>query len=188
MTKSAGSTDSSSAIRTTPSTPGARESNAGDAFHVLWAARQALRLLEPHAGLQRVMMEGVTPADGIEGDDDDLFLGVDLSEYFGGTDFGSAERVIASQLKYSTRHPRRAWTASRLSTGRKNETSVIRRLADIYKGFLQHGVFCLNPQKGKLEQLSSQISPKHVSQKVNFARLVVPRSQNMSQKSILTGC
>ncbi|HSH78883.1 MAG TPA: hypothetical protein VLA19_10175, partial [Herpetosiphonaceae bacterium] len=31
---------------------------------------------------------------------------------------------------------------------------------------LNLGGFCLTPQKGKLGQLSSQISPKHVSQKV----------------------
>jgi hypothetical protein len=41
--------------------PGARESNAGDDFHVLWAARRALRLLDLRSGLQRVVMEGVTP-------------------------------------------------------------------------------------------------------------------------------
>jgi integrase len=28
----------------------ARESNGGDDFHVLWAARRALRLLDPHSG------------------------------------------------------------------------------------------------------------------------------------------
>ncbi|HSH81312.1 MAG TPA: ATP-binding cassette domain-containing protein, partial [Herpetosiphonaceae bacterium] len=32
------------------------------------------------------------------------------------------------------------------------------------------GGFCLTPQKGKLGQLSSQISPKHVSQKVHIVR------------------
>ena len=35
----------------------------------------------------------------------ELLLGVDLTEYFGGTDLASAERVVVSQLKYSHRHP-----------------------------------------------------------------------------------
>src|SRR6266545_4996219 len=91
-------------------TPGARESNAGDAFHVLWVARRALHLIAPRTSLKLVVMEGVTPTDGIAGDDDDLFLGVDVSEYYEGTDLGSATGVIASQLKYSTRHPDRPWT------------------------------------------------------------------------------
>jgi hypothetical protein len=34
--------------------PGARESDAGDDFHVLWAAGRAIRLLDPRSGLQRV--------------------------------------------------------------------------------------------------------------------------------------
>ncbi|MFN8515175.1 MAG: hypothetical protein U0841_21845 [Chloroflexia bacterium] len=49
--------------------PGARESNAGDAFHVLWAARRAVQLLAPHAKLRRVVMEG-DPADGVAVEDD----------------------------------------------------------------------------------------------------------------------
>lgn len=124
-----------------PPTPGARESNAGDSFHVLWAARQAVQLLAPRAKLRRVVMEGVTPADGVEVDDD-LFLGVDLSEYYEGDDFASATAVVVAQLKYSTRHPKRPWSANRLNSANRvraygrAQVSVIRRLADIYKGFL----------------------------------------------------
>src|SRR6266498_2098989 len=81
-------------------TPGARESNPGDAFHVLWAAPPALHLIAPRTRLKLVVMEGVTPTDGNAGDSDDLFLGVDISEYYEGTDLGSATGVIASQLKY----------------------------------------------------------------------------------------
>ncbi len=47
--------------------PGVRESNAGDDFHILWAARRALDLLKPHSGLTKVLMEGVDPLD--HGDD-----------------------------------------------------------------------------------------------------------------------
>jgi hypothetical protein len=120
-----------------PSTPGARESNAGDEFHVLWAARRAVQLLNPRSGLQRVFMEGVSQEDASE-IDDDLFLGVDLSEYYGGDKFETAGRVEVSQLKYSTRHPGKVWTASRLGASKsvQSTNSVIRRLASIYKGFL----------------------------------------------------
>lgn len=120
--------------RSTASTPGARESNAGDAFHVLWAARRAVQLLHPHTKLRRVVMEGVTPVDNPEGSGEDYYLGVDLTEYYHGDDFASATSIVTSQLKYSTRHPDRVWTASRLCSGQRGHTAVIRRLADIYKG------------------------------------------------------
>jgi hypothetical protein len=118
-------------------TPGARESNAGDRFHVLWAARRAVQLLNPRSGLQLVKMEGVSKVDASE-IDDDFFLGVDLSEYYGGDKFETASRIELSQLKYSTRHPNKAWTTSRLCAAKNTQgtDSVIRRLADIYKGFL----------------------------------------------------
>ena len=81
-------------------------------------------------------MEGVTPVDSPEEIGDDYFLGVDLAEYYHGDNFASATRIVVSQLKYSTRHPDRAWTASRLCAGQRAQTTVIRRLVDVYKGFL----------------------------------------------------
>ncbi|MGA9768583.1 MAG: hypothetical protein WBV94_06060 [Blastocatellia bacterium] len=121
----------------TPS-PGARESNAGDDFHLLWAARRAVRLLDPSSDLRRVLVEKVSPSDELPPTSgEDYFLGVDLSEYYGGEDFQTAIHVVASQLKYSTRHPSRAWTASRLcAAGTNKSASVVRRLADIYKGYV----------------------------------------------------
>lgn len=118
--------------------PGARESNAGDDFHLLWAARRAVRLLDPASGLRRILVEKVSPRDEHQTlTGEDYFLGVDLSEYYGGDDLQTATRVVASQLKYSTRHPTRAWTASRLcAAGSNKSASVIRRLADIYKGYV----------------------------------------------------
>ncbi|MCT7963022.1 DUF4297 domain-containing protein [Laspinema sp. D1] len=120
------------------STPGARESNAGDEFHILWAARRAVQLLNPRSGLQRVVMEGVSQEDTSK-IEEGLLLGVDLSEYYGGDKFETADRIEVSQLKYSTKHPDKKWTASRLcaskSTNRNN--SVIQRLANIYTGFLK---------------------------------------------------
>ena len=122
-------------------TPGARESNAGDRFHVLWAARRAVQLLNPRSNLQRVFMEGLSPVDVSASEiDDDFFLGVDLSEYYAGEKFETASRIELSQLKYSTRHPNKAWTTSRLCAAKNTQgtDSVIRRLADIFKGFRTH--------------------------------------------------
>lgn len=59
---------------------GARESNAGDDFHILWAMRRAVRLLDPSSDLTRVLVEKVSPQDELrQRADKDLFLGVDLS-------------------------------------------------------------------------------------------------------------
>ena len=84
---------------------GARESSAGDEFHVLWAVRRVLALLDPTSGLKRVVMEGLTPAPP-EGVDPELLLAADLTEFYGATDLRSASRVVVSQLKYSRGPPR----------------------------------------------------------------------------------
>jgi hypothetical protein len=111
--------------------PGARESNAGDDFHVLWAARRVLGLLDPKSNLELVAMEELFPYEG-EINPKQL-LGVDLTEYFGARDFESANQVVVSQLKYSHRNPHRNWTVARLNRSSRRP-SVTKRLADIYKG------------------------------------------------------
>ena len=40
---------------------GAREPSAGDEFHVLWGVHRVLALLDPAIGLERVVMEDLTP-------------------------------------------------------------------------------------------------------------------------------
>ena len=106
-------------------------------FHLLWAARRALLLLDPRSGLQRVVMEGVTPLARVDPEDSGL-LGVDLTEYFGGNNLTEADRVVTTQLKYSTRHPEQAWTDARLRE--RGSSSVLRRLANVYKTFAgEHG-------------------------------------------------
>ncbi|GAA2275452.1 hypothetical protein GCM10009853_031970 [Glycomyces scopariae] len=126
---------------------GAVESNAGDDFHFWWAARAALQLIDHDSRLCALVMEGVLDIDG----DDDEFEAADVTLYFGGEGFEEADRVDVEQLKYSTRHPERAWTASRLCETKQrrvgasgqptgNRRSVLRDLADVYKRFAQdHG-------------------------------------------------
>lgn len=124
-----------------PETPGAPESNAGDDFHVVWAARRALRLIDPHEKTSRVVVEGIGPIDDPEGDDS--FLVADLTEYEEGKCFLEASQVVVSQLKYSTRHPDRNWTVGRLSRGKTQSgesTSIISRMGDALQEFRdRHG-------------------------------------------------
>lgn len=112
----------------------ARGSNTGDEYHELWAARQALKLLDAGSSLSVVTVEGLTANEGA----DKAWDGVDCSLLFGGDDAVSAERVEVQQLKYSAASPSSAWTTSRLCTGKDGSprTSPIRRLADAYKGLL----------------------------------------------------
>ncbi len=118
---------------------GARESNAGDEFHLLWALRRALLMLSPSSDLKAIRLEGVSPLDQAATQSERL-QGVDLTEYYGGRDFVSAGRVILSQLKYSQRHPRKSWTAARLAAeGRRGRPSVIRRLAEAFETFHEEG-------------------------------------------------
>jgi hypothetical protein len=118
------------------SIPGARESSAGDDFHVLWATRRVLGLLEPLSDLQLVVMEDLYPSEPV-GLDPSLLLGVDLTQYYGGRDVATAKRVTVSQLKYSHRHPTRSWTAARLADKGSRKASTVRRLADIYSALTQ---------------------------------------------------
>lgn len=117
------------------SKPDAAESNAGDDFHVLWAVRKCLGLLnfEP-LGLKAVSVESVSAEDEKFLDKDGL-LGVDLTEYYGGRTFKDATKVVISQLKYSTRHAEKTWTASQICTGRKGSIagSVVERLGALFR-------------------------------------------------------
>lgn len=126
---------------------GARESNAGDDFHILWATRRALGLLDQSADLASVTVEELSPADE-EHTDSASTLGVDLTEYFGGGGFASARRVVVSQLKYSARNPSRPWTAARLAKPPSKGASVVRRLAEVYSELARN-----HPRKRVLQTL-----------------------------------
>lgn len=118
---------------TSSSISGARESSAGDHFHVLWGVRRVLGLLDPASGLERVVIEDLTPVPPA-GVPPELLLGADMTEYYGGVDLRTADRVVVSQLKYSERHPGHRWTAAALArNGSRGQKGVIARLADIYR-------------------------------------------------------
>ncbi|MDU2064071.1 MAG: hypothetical protein E6713_04445, partial [Sporomusaceae bacterium] len=117
---------------------GARESNAGDDFHLVWAAKKALALLEPNTNFKALSVEGPNPLDAkeFEIDSNDL-LSIDVAEYYGEKTFEEASKVIFSQLKYSTRMGNEDWTLAKLCTpsNKKRDNSIIRRLAQTYAGF-----------------------------------------------------
>ena len=119
---------------------GARESNAGDDFHLVWAAKKALALLEPNTNFKALCVEGPSPQDAkdFEVDSNDL-LSIDIAEYYGAKTFEEASKVIFSQLKYSTRMGNEDWTLAKLCTpgNKKKDNSIIRRLAQTYNGFIK---------------------------------------------------
>lgn len=139
-------------------TPGAVESNAGDDYHVLWACRKALRLLDIRNDLAMVRVEGVSLSDEIAVADPDSFLGVDLTEYYGSESFESASSVVVAQLKYSQRHPDRPWTAARLCEPVRGEKTrcVIARLAQAFQGFCENTEHNLVPERLTVKLVSNR--------------------------------
>ncbi|TCC88775.1 hypothetical protein EZ428_19290 [Pedobacter frigiditerrae] len=117
-------------------TPDAAESSAGDDFHILWAIQKSLKLINFHKdGLKAIAVENLSNQDlSFFDTSGGMNLGVDLTEYYGGLNFSEAERIVVSQLKYSTRTPDKDWTPARLCISRKGgiDGSIIDRLAVFY--------------------------------------------------------
>ena len=158
-------------------TTGAAESNAGDRFHILWACRRCLEMIHPKATLVGVVIEGVAEEDA-SGVEDDLFLAADLSEYYGGVlpkdrmSLGTSDRVVVSQLKYSTRHPTKAWTASRLckKEGRERPHSIISRLSDAFSGFMAKNNRDVVVAKLTISLVSNQPASESLLRAVNSSK------------------
>lgn len=144
-------------MKETPPASGARESNAGDDFHNLWACQQTLPLLQPASGLTLVKVEELAREDlaGV-GEEEDWFLAADLTEYFGGRSFAAATRVVVSQLKHSTRHPGRAWTIGRLTSRYKGDKTLAGELASMLTGYLQQAAAAQVVAKLRIRLVSNQ--------------------------------
>ena len=126
-------------MKTSSIVPDAPESNAGDDFHILWGVRKSLELLNVDAfGLKAVAIEGVISKESKKIDPTgSKLLGIDIAEYFGGENFLTAQSIIFSQLKYSTRNANSNWTIISISKANKKKGdafsgSIIHRLASIY--------------------------------------------------------
>ena len=153
-------------------TPGAIESNAGDDYHILWASRRALCLLDSDSGLSLVRVEGVSREDEAATVDPDAFLGVDLAEYYDGTSITNASLVVFSQLKYSQRHPDLPWTAARLCVKSKGtrDRSVIARLAQAFTGFYEEHARTLVVERLRIKLVSNRPADQILVQALEAAQ------------------
>ena len=92
-----------------------RASRDGDQFHHLWAARRCLNLLSSDGGPVAISIEGPSPLEsgGTSSNEagDEV---IDIAEYFGSEDIRTATLVRYMQLKHSTLHATKPWTASGL--------------------------------------------------------------------------
>ena len=108
---------------------GARASNAGDAFHEIWALRKALELLDPKSGLILLTVEGV--GNPSKTTDNRPWDGIDCALYYGETEDGPFDRVNLVQLRYSVATPDKRWTLGQFTETRskKLNNSLAQRLA-----------------------------------------------------------
>jgi hypothetical protein len=90
-----------------------RASRDGDQFHYLWAARRCLRLLSPQSRLVAVSIEGAATLESADPDDGNEII--DIAEYFDSEELEKAALVRYMQLKHSTLHADKPWTASGLT-------------------------------------------------------------------------
>lgn len=110
---------------------GARASNAGDAFHEIWALRKALELLDPESDLVLLTLEGVGSLSKTT--DNRKWDGVDCALYYGEKEDGPFDRVNLVQLRYSVTTPNKRWTLGRFTQTRsKKNNSLARRLATAF--------------------------------------------------------
>ena len=166
------------------STPDAAESNAGDEFHVLWAMRKSLELLNISAdGLKAISVEGLTKIDESRLTSGDVLLGVDLKEYYGGRDFRSAKKVTISQLKYSTRNASKSWTPSQICSGKKHKWkgSIIHKLADIF-----HEFYVSEKREDVLKKLSIKLVSNRPASKDLEIAIKAAHSKIIGSKKIIS--
>lgn len=88
-----------------------RASRDGDQFHYYWAARQALRLLEPGTALTQLVVEGPADPDSEATPGDEV---IDLAEYRSGTTIADGASVVYRQFKHSTYRADEPMTGSEL--------------------------------------------------------------------------
>ena len=116
-------------------------SSAGDDFHILWTIKKSLELLNfDESGLKAIYIEDIELSESKQLDPTGKnLLGVDLSEYYGADNYIEAEKVVISQLKYSTLRSNKKYTLGDLYRGKKSkstENSLVHRLANIFKIYL----------------------------------------------------
>ncbi len=104
-----------------------RPSRDGDQFHYHWAARHCLALLPGSGDLVAVSIEGASVAEGEAAVDDGDEL-IDVGLYYGSEVLKDARLAHYVQLKHSTRHAGKPWTASGIG---KTLTGFAKRYAEL---------------------------------------------------------
>jgi hypothetical protein len=171
--------------------PDADLSSAGDDFHILWAIKKSLELLNfDNTNLKAITIEGFENKLSSKIDPfGEKFLGIDLTEYFGGLNFESAESIVISQLKYSTRRANENFTFSKLYQSKKStsyEGSIIHRLATIFKTFLDEFGRDEVIKKVKIKLVSNRnINASHLSQITQIQNYLIINKKTLSFNSVL---
>lgn len=171
--------------------PDADLSSAGDDFHILWAIKKSLELLNfDNSSLKAITIEGFEKNLSRKIDPfGEKFLGIDLTEYFGGKDFESAESILISQLKYSTRRANENFTFSKLYEGKKansNAGSIIHRLATIFKTFLDEFGRDEVIKKVKIKLVSNRnINTSHLNQITQIQNYLIKNKRPLSFNTVL---
>ncbi len=114
-----------------------RASRDGDQFHYYWAARQCLKLLRPGSGLAGVSIEGSSPLETATAGEQV----VDIAEYYGAVDPGSADTIIYRQLKHSTTRADQPWTVSGLKGTLEGFSQKFSKLDAASPSLLDRAVF-----------------------------------------------
>ena len=164
-----------------PGTPDAFESNAGDDFHLQWAALKALRMLHPRSTLISLGLDQVHPEDvGLVERGGDSLLGIDLAEYYGGRSFNLANKVVHTQLKYSTRRADLPWTAALLSPKSPSESKkcIIRRLTEIYSHYAKQFGRDEAMKKLSIKLISNRPCHKHLIDMLRIAKQLLSNRQS----------
>ena len=165
---------------------GARASNAGDDYHELWVARQAIQLLGNEEDLQAIAVEGVG-RDAADGQRSDTWDGVDCTLCFGGTTVSDATRVEIVQVKYSTAAPREKWTIARLVHGGRS-SSILSKLAKAWKeviknrpiGFCTVTLVSNQPLQAEVESAMRRISTSAIVAPTHAPTATAPPEKRLS--------
>jgi hypothetical protein len=171
--------------------PDADLSSAGDDFHILWTIKKSLELLNfDDFGIKAINIESVELSESEQLDPTGKnLLGVDLSEYYGADNYIEAEKIVISQLKYSTLRRNKNYTIGELYIGKKSkstEGSLIHRLANIFKLYLDEfgRESVLNKVSIKLVTNRS-FNPNHLKSINNIKTYLLRKKGEMSFSVVL---
>lgn len=101
-------------------------SRDGDQFHYSRASRLCLELLEASSDLKVVSVEGISKQDSVSAG----IESIDLALYYGSASLPTARLVRYRQLKHSTLHVDKEWTASGLRKTLKDFADRFKALVD----------------------------------------------------------